>query len=117
MLPTPTAAQYGMIPTPTAGDAKSSGSRNLPGSSAHAGVSLTDFVKHGNSSTPRSSRPEWPTPAARDYKHPNKTDKEGGDHRGDTKSGKQLPNAVGGALNPNFVEWLMGWPRDWTKVR
>ena len=56
----------------------------------------------------------WPTPAARDYKHPNKADKEGGDHRGDTKSGKQLPNAVGGALNPTWVEWLMGWPLGWT---
>jgi hypothetical protein len=42
-------------PTPTAGDAKSSGSRNLEGSDAHPGVSLTDMVLHGNSSTPRVS--------------------------------------------------------------
>ena len=32
-------------PTPTAGDAKSSGSRNTAGSKAHAGVSLTDAVR------------------------------------------------------------------------
>ncbi len=31
-----------LFPTPTAGDAKSSGSRCAPGSSAHAGTSLTD---------------------------------------------------------------------------
>ncbi len=31
-------------PTATAGDAKSAGSRNLPGSNAHPGTSLTDAV-------------------------------------------------------------------------
>lgn len=36
-----------MLPTPTAGDAKASGSRRKAGSSAHAGVSLTDVVIHG----------------------------------------------------------------------
>lgn len=41
------------FPTPTCNDAKSSGSRNLEGSKAHAGVSLTDAVKTGNSETPR----------------------------------------------------------------
>ena len=41
-------------PTPTAGDAKSSGSRNLPGSKAHAGMSLTDAVQTGNCTTPRT---------------------------------------------------------------
>lgn len=25
-----------------------------------------------------------------------------------------LADQVGGQLNPGFVEWLMGWPRDWT---
>lgn len=64
-------------PTPTAGDAKSSGSRNLEGSKANAGVSLTDAVLHGNSTTPRDGAP-------------------------------------GGQLNPEFVEWLMGWPIGWT---
>lgn len=51
-------------PTPTAGDAKGSGSRNLEGSKAHAGVSLTDAVNSGGSETPRSGRtgqlnPTW----------------------------------------------------------
>lgn len=41
-------------PTPTAGDSRASGSRNLPGSKAHAGVSLTDAVRTGSSSTPRN---------------------------------------------------------------
>jgi DNA (cytosine-5)-methyltransferase 1 len=50
-------------PTATAGDAKSSGSRNLEGSKAHQGVSLTDAVRFGNSTTPR----RWPTPTANQY--------------------------------------------------
>jgi hypothetical protein len=43
-----------LLPTPTAGDSKASGSRNLPGSAAHAGVSLTDAIVHGGSTNPRS---------------------------------------------------------------
>jgi hypothetical protein len=31
-------------------------------------------------------------------------------------SGDGLATAVGGALNPTFVEWMMGLPRDWTEV-
>ena len=42
-------------PTATAGDSKSSGSRNLAGSKAHPGVSLTDAVTTGGSTTPRST--------------------------------------------------------------
>jgi hypothetical protein len=51
-----------LLPTPTAGDGKASGSRNLPGSNAHAGVSLTDAVRTGDSTTPRL----LPTPQAAD---------------------------------------------------
>lgn len=51
-----------LLPTPTAGDAKASGSRNLEGSSAHPGVSLTDAVRTGDSTTPR----RLPTPTAED---------------------------------------------------
>jgi hypothetical protein len=34
-----------LLPTPTEGDHKSSGSRNLPGSNAHPGTSLTDAIR------------------------------------------------------------------------
>jgi hypothetical protein len=44
-----------LLPTPTAGDSKASGSRNLPGSKAHPGVSLTDAIQTGGSTTPRQS--------------------------------------------------------------
>lgn len=46
----------------------------------------------------------WPTPAARD-------------HKGPGFSG-QLPNVVsGGELNPVWVEWLMGFPAEWTELQ
>lgn len=56
------AARVGkFLPTPTAGDAKSSGSRNTPDSKAHPGVSLTDAVTTGN-----SKGRMLPTPSAAD---------------------------------------------------
>lgn len=42
-----------LLPTPTAGDSKQSGSRNLPGSAAKPGVSLTDLFLRGGSTTGR----------------------------------------------------------------
>jgi DNA (cytosine-5)-methyltransferase 1 len=72
-------------------------------------VSLTDFVRFGNSTTPRQMM--WPTPAARDYRYPNARSYE---ERGGGKKGEQLPNAIGGPLNPEFVEWLMGYAIGWT---
>lgn len=126
-------------PTPTAGDAKSSGSRNTPGSRAHAGVSLTDFVRDDG------GRGRWPTPNARDHKgSPGAACMERGgrqsslpaavaqearrvwptptasEHKyrlaGDTQQSKCLNALSGGALNPEWVEWLMGWPLGWTDL-
>jgi len=84
---------------------------------------LGKFLK--KRSTPRSERgggvnPNlatavklWPTPASRDYRSPNKKSYS---ERGGGKKGEQLPNAVGGSLNPNWVEALMGYPPGWTEV-
>jgi DNA (cytosine-5)-methyltransferase 1 len=49
-------------PTPTAGDGRAAGSRNAPGSAAHAGVSLSDAVLTG-SSTGRAARAPRLSPA------------------------------------------------------
>ena len=70
-------------PTPTAGDSKSAGSRNLKGSKANAGVSLTDMIRFGNSNTPRY-----------------------GSHPDAEQDQKSTPKV----LNPRFVEHLMGIP-------
>lgn len=55
----------------------------------------------------------YPTPAARDYRAPNKKTYA---ERGGGKKGEQLPNAIGGLLNPTWVEWLMGYPLGWTEL-
>lgn len=68
-----------MWPTPTAGDAKSSGSRNTATSKARPGVSLVDAV------------------------------------RGDGGKGRRNSPSIG-SLNPNWVDWLMGYPAGWTDL-
>lgn len=55
----------------------------------------------------------WPTPAARDYRHPNQRTRW---ERYGITAGEQLPNAVRGPLNPEWVEWLMGFPIGWTEL-
>jgi hypothetical protein len=101
------------VPTPTAGDARGSGSRNLPGSKAHPGVSLTDYVKSGTSTTPRT----WATPSV--------SDALGGPMNPQDRldQGQQLNlkeqvwmGGGGGSLNPTWVEWLMGFPLGWTDL-
>ena len=61
----------------------------------------------------RINQERWPTPAARDFRSPNSKPYS---ERGGGKKGEQLPNAVGGQLNPPWVEWLMGWPIGWTAL-
>jgi len=70
-------------------------------------VSMPDTSETDFSSPPAA----WPTPAHRDYRYPNK---ESYQSRSGTKKGEQLPNRIGGPLNPTFVEWLMGYPAGWT---
>lgn len=50
-----------LLPTPVASDAAGSGSRNLPGSKAHPGESLTDVLIHGGSTRPRSADGNTPS--------------------------------------------------------
>lgn len=60
--------------------------------------------KYNSRGEPKLSAPVmWPTP--------------GGSRPHDTNelSGR-LANQIGGSLNPTFVEFLMGYPRDFTKV-
>jgi DNA (cytosine-5)-methyltransferase 1 len=70
--------------------------------------------------SPYQPRLLWPTPTARDYKGPcwNTPARDCLDHaveRGETKS-KTFPKPPpdGGRLNPEWVEWLMGFPIGWT---
>lgn len=105
-----------MYPTPTAGDAKASGGRNetaaKPGSKTHPGTSLTDAVV----------RQTWPTPAARDG-DPKRGMPSQAQVQARMESGRRnLEDAIAaqgtpaGSLNPTWVEWLQGFPLEWTVV-
>jgi hypothetical protein len=71
----------------------------------------------------------WPPPAERDHRFPNSSESQQRINEG-SKRGQQLPNFVAhthgvgqtssaeatassGALNPEFVCWLMGYPKGW----
>jgi hypothetical protein len=90
------AAAVRMWPTPTV-----CGNYNRKGASATSGDGLPTAVKL------------WATPVRRDYRHPGRSRLE----RTGSKAGDPLPQQVGGALNPMWVEWLMGWPLGWTDLK
>lgn len=78
------------LPTPTVRDR----TRDRPGK--QGGASLGVFVR------------SLATPQARDYRSgkASKATQE--------KNTRPLSEQVGGLLNPPWVEWLMGWPVEWT---
>jgi DNA (cytosine-5)-methyltransferase 1 len=139
-----TASGSSPIPTPTAGDFKSTANATAgrsEGSEHHSGVTLTDFVRM------------WPTPNVAGGGNPPDRLKRHGNHfvrpsgkkahlsldqavklwpsptARDTKGrdancregGPSLPEALyrtsgSGKLNPTWVEWLMGYPSGWTDL-
>lgn len=87
-------ARFDLWPTPTV-----KGNYNRKGLSSKSGDGLATAV--------------FATPVARDYRHPGRSRLE----RTGGKQGECLPQQVGGALNPTWVEWLMGWPIGWTALQ
>jgi hypothetical protein len=91
-------ARSGMWPTPRAMDGEK-GSRNpTPGAFrnvAKRGGNLAETVQ------------VWPTPTGRDWKSSS---------HGNQGNARPLSEMVGGALNPTWVEWLMGLPLGWTDL-
>lgn len=83
------------IPTPTV-----NGNYNRKGLSPASGDGLATWVA------------KFPTPTARDFRSPGRSRLE----RTGSKAGECLPQAVGGQLNPTWVEWLMGFPAEWTAL-
>lgn len=109
--------QVTMYPTPTAGE-------HTQNQSAYPGApvrpTLVGMARYNLWPTPRNNTGpsmdpkhlsldgavRFPSPAARDWRS----------GKGRTENGHtpQLPEVVGGQLNPDWVEWLMGWPIGWS---
>ena len=81
---------------------------------------------HGGRVTPRKSREGgnlveavsaryWPTPTRSDWQKRRKTERWAGN---DLVSQVALSEGLGGlgSLNPTWVEWLMGFPPNWTEL-
>ena len=107
-------------PTPLAQEAKHGTVTDWELTTDHVGTKESLRVK-----VAKAEQAQWPTPAARDWKDtpgmsPTATNPDGS-HRDRTD---RLPMRVftsepngttqGGSLNPTWVEWLMGYPSEWT---
>jgi hypothetical protein len=95
--------------TPPVNDAKNS---SLPPSQINRDGPVGDAMR--NRPAPRTDEIEsgsWATPQARDFRTGQKS-------RWDNpKRTRNLNDQVGGQLNPDWVEWLMGWPVGWTDLQ
>lgn len=114
-LPTPAAADSGRgsdtyprgnltltgaikrLPTPTATDAKGRAYTYDGGDKSKRRLSLTGMARL------------LPTPMVRDSRS-----LKGAQRMGNAEGSEPLVVKVGGALNPHFVEWMMGLPIGWT---
>ena len=88
------------VPTPTATDGRR-GAETLEAKrkrGAHVGVSLNDYVAR------------WPTPTARDWRSGKASEATR------SRNSRPLSEAIGGLLNPRWVEWLQGFPEGWTNL-
>jgi hypothetical protein len=56
------------------------------------------------------AREFYPTPTTQD-------DKNNGSISQQKRNTPPLNSVAGGPLNPNWVEWLMGYPTGWTDLR
>ena len=132
--------ESGLLPTPCS---QERGGAHTPGSHLTLTKAINGWTKGRVGQDPAECR-IWPTPVASDWKRngypgdlsrksptlgamvqlyptPKATD---GNKRGKVSNHHQngLAGAVksghgGGVLNPNWVEWLMGWPIGWTDLK
>ena len=109
------ADQVKMWPTPTASQARSEGSIKQMRQKVYAGEVTREEAEAmiGGSLEPARMKKMWPTPTANEDAcgTPNgKMQKMLGNH-------PEVRNTGVGTLNPQWVEWLMGYPEGWTDLK
>jgi hypothetical protein len=112
MYPTPSAScQMDVVAPPETVKQNSKGwSVTRVGTGTKFGAKLNDVVN--------KIEKMYPTPMARDYKDVsfNTTWKLGNKAQPTMARTVLKNNKLGGKLNPTFVEFLMGYPMNWTKI-
>lgn len=128
-LPTPTAQEYGTGQNGCPGDGRESyKQKGKPSLSTMARRNLwpTPTV-YGNHNSPKAGTDRgtglstavksWPTPRASDWKDCGDVGSKSHQYRLDRKYlDATVKDGSGGALNPRWVEWLMGYPIGWLKL-
>ena len=127
LAPLTAETESGLWPTPTAVQRPSEGSVRIFRRKIAAGEISESEAEQMLGKSPylaQGTLPRlWPTPAARDWKGANGYETSlKKQAQGRRAQMGQLPNAVQmaegkairGTLNPAWVEWLMGFPLDWT---
>lgn len=89
----------GMWPTPTV-----CGNYNRKGSSHTSGDGLATAVAN------------WPMPTSSENKYRLGGDSQQSNSLGAITRRESLNQGKNGQLNPDWVEWLMGWPIGWTSL-
>lgn len=103
LAPLTSETEFGLWATPTV-----NGNYNRKGASPTSGDGLATQVR------------KWPTPTASDA---DKWSHQSLEERKSKGQQVRLPTAVspeggaGGSLNPTWVEWLMGFPLEWTALK
>ncbi len=94
------------VPTPTASDhiERVSTSTEVLNFDTHKSVSLDRWANR------------WPTPTSRDHKDTGDSIANGTVPVNGLLGRAVGPSTTGGALNPTWVEWLMGFPLGWTDL-
>jgi len=93
--------------------------------SSQRGTRAADLVKNKSTVKRRDSGQErgidlqtavkmWPTPQERDFRSPKRVNSKTNYYQLNEEIKES--NGVQGQLNPDWVEWLMGWPIGWTSL-
>ena len=114
-LPTPTASTYGTQKSPGANQTPRPSLQTM--ASGHKWPTPTVHGNHNRKGLSKTSGDglatavaKYPTPCARDWKDGNYPAEQ-------KRNTPPLATHAGGPLNPQWVEWLMGWPIGWTDLK
>jgi hypothetical protein len=91
-MPDTDATEFGLWPTPHANCNTGAGSHGTGADNIQTAVKM------------------WPTPTSHLAKETNAPSEA-------NRNEPSISSIVGGSLNPQFVEWLMGYPKDWTEAQ